>query len=264
MSAEEEALEISVEVDLDEASARGERVLVSAIGETDPGRRRKHNEDAYRVLHNELFIIADGMGGYAAGEVASQMAVDVVTAAFETEHFGGPPDPSLPRYGDELARAFKTANAAIHAQASENHEQAGMGTTLVACRFSPDRRQVYIANVGDSRCYRFREGGVTQLTTDHTLSALGIDGPAGHRLVRAIGVAPEVDVDLRVELVERNDIYLLCSDGLSKMVPDAVMRGLLREARDLESAVRLLIQEANARGGRDNVSAILVRVDEVD
>jgi len=262
--AEDEALEISVEVDLDEQSGVQDRVLVSAIGETDPGRRRKHNEDAYRVLNNELFIIADGMGGYAAGEVASQMAVDVVTAAFETEHFGGEPDPSLPRYGDELARAFKTANASIHAQGSANHEQTGMGTTLVACRFSPDRRRVYIAHVGDSRCYRFRHGRVRQLTTDHTLSALGIEGPAGGRLIRAIGVAPEVDVDVQVELVERNDIYLLCSDGLSKMVPDEDMLAIVRSTPDLDETVRKLIEEANARGGRDNVSAILVRVDEVD
>ncbi len=264
MTVEEEPLEISVDVELDPSAPVAHRVLVSAIGHTDTGRRRSHNEDAYRVLGDELFLIADGMGGYAAGEVASQMAVDVVTAAFETEHFGGAPDPKLPRLGDELVRAIRTANAAIHEQASSVAEQAGMGTTVVAARFSADRRQVFVAHVGDSRCYRFREGRIVQLTTDHTLSALGVEGPAGHRLIRAVGIAPDVEVDLMVELAERGDVYLLCSDGLSKMVPDEDMNRIVAAEPSLDVAVRMLIEEANRRGGRDNVSAILVRVDELD
>jgi protein phosphatase len=261
---EEEPLEVQVEVDAAEPTGPNRRVLVSAIGHTDPGKRRSRNEDAYRVLANELFLIADGMGGYAAGEVASQMAVDVITAAFETEHFGGAADPRLPRGGDELVRAIRTANALIYQQARTIDEQAGMGTTVVAARFSTDRRRVYVAHVGDSRCYLVRDGRVTQLTIDHTLGALGIDGPAGHRLVRAVGIAPGVDVDLRVELAERGDIYLLCSDGLSKMVPDEDIQRIVTGIPDLDVAVRTLIEEANARGGRDNVSAILVRVDELE
>lgn len=262
MTSEKDPLEISVEVD-DQVAPLAERVLVSAIGHTDPGRRREQNEDAYRVLGNELFLIADGMGGYAAGEVASEMAVDVITAAFETAHFGSVRNPRLPRYGDELVRAIRTANRSIHAQGTSIPDYAGMGTTLVAARFSPDRRQVYIAHVGDSRCYRFRNGNIRQLTMDHTLSALGIGGPSAHRLIRAVGIAPDVEVDLRVELVERNDIYLLCSDGLSKMLPDEELLRLVSSTTDLDAAVRRLIEEANAAGGRDNVSVILVRVDEL-
>lgn len=240
------------------------RILVTAVGQTDAGRRRKHNEDAYLVLQaHSLFAIADGMGGYAAGEVASQMAIDVITAAFETGHFGGSPIPGLPRRGDELVRAIQTANAAILKQARANEAQAGMGTTLVSARFSPNRKRVYIAHVGDSRLYRLRAGELTQLTTDHTLGAMGIQGPSANKLSRAVGVFDEVEVDLGVDEPHSGDYYLLCSDGLSKMVPeDDIARIIGGTADDLDAVVRQLITTANERGGKDNVSVILIRVDE--
>lgn len=266
---------ISTEVDVsiltpeDDVQDNGEdsgpmpRILVTAVGSTDAGRRRKHNEDAFMVLpEHSLFAIADGMGGYAAGEVASQMAVDVVTAAFETGHFGGEPIPGLPPRADELARAIQSANAAILKQARANEAQAGMGTTIVAARFSPNRKRVYIAHVGDSRLYRVRDSEIKQLTVDHTLGAMGIQGPSANKLSRAVGVFDEVEVDVNIDEPHNNDFYLICSDGLSKMVPEPEIAQLVLSTTDLDDAVARLIAEANARGGKDNVSVILIRVDE--
>lgn len=252
------------EIEEDEPTGPTPRILVTAVGSTDAGRRRKHNEDAFLVLpQHSLFAIADGMGGYAAGEVASQMAIDVITAAFDGGDFGGAPIGGLPRRGDELVRAIQTANTAILKQARSNEAQAGMGTTLVAARFSPNRKRVYVAHVGDSRLYRLRGGALEQLTTDHTLGAMGISGPSASKLSRAVGVFDDVEVDLAVDEPERGDYYILCSDGLSKMVPEETIAQLIQaSADDLDAAVQRLIAEANERGGKDNVSVILIRVDD--
>lgn len=265
VSMEIDTISAELELDLEQDAPSGPvpRILVTAVGRTDAGRRRKHNEDAYLVLPaHSLYVIADGMGGYAAGEVASQMAIDVIARAFETGDFGGSPIPGLPRRGDELVRAIQTANAAILKQARSNEAQAGMGTTLVAARFSPNRKRVYVAHVGDSRAYRLRRGELKQLTVDHTLGALGIQGPNASKLSRAVGVFDQVDVDLTLDEPERGDYYILCSDGLSKMVPEPRIQEIIVGARDLEAAVRTLIEEANARGGKDNVTVIVVRVDD--
>lgn len=238
-------------------------ILVSASGHTDQGRKRKLNEDAFCVMPDHgLYAIADGMGGYAAGEVASQMAIDVLSHAFQTGDFGASPIPGLPPRGDELVRAIQTANGAILRQARENEAQSGMGTTIVSARFAPNRKRVYLAHVGDSRAYRLRTGQFIQLTTDHTLGAAGVTGPAANKLSRAVGVFDEVEVDLNIDEPQKGDFYLLCSDGLFKMVPEPDIQSIIERASDIESAVRTLIQEANARGGRDNVSVVLVRVDE--
>lgn len=241
------------------------KILVSAVGGTDQGRKRKHNEDAFVVMaSHSLFAIADGMGGYAAGEVASQMAMDVLRDSFEREQFGGAPIPGLPRRGDELVRAIQTANQAILTQARGNEAQAGMGTTLVAARFAANRKRVYIAHVGDSRLYRLRDGHLEQLTTDHTLGAAGVTDPSAAKLSRAVGVFDDVEVDLNIDEPRLGDHYVLCSDGLFKMVPDDKICSIIDEAHSIENAVDELIREANSRGGKDNVSVILVRVDEPD
>lgn len=263
---------VSTEVDIailtpedeDEPSGPQPRILVTAVGSTDAGRRRKHNEDAFLVLpKHSLFAIADGMGGYAAGEVASQMAIDIITHAFDTGEFGGEPIPGLPPRGDELARAIQSANHAILKQARSNEAQAGMGTTVVAARFSPNRKRVYVAHVGDSRLYRIRGGEIKQLTVDHTLGAMGISGPSANKLSRAVGVFDEVEVDLNIDEPDSGDYYLLCSDGLSKMVPeDEICSLVINGEGTLDDAVSRLIAEANARGGKDNVSVILIRVDD--
>lgn len=238
-------------------------ILVTAVGRTDPGRRRKHNEDAYLVMENEgVFAIADGMGGYAAGEVASQLAVDVLQEAFKTNTFTGSADPNTPRRGDELVRAITMANTAILTQARANEAQSGMGTTIVSCRFSPNKQRVYLAHVGDSRCYRIRGDELRQLTQDHTLGAVGIKGPSASKLSRAVGIQELVEVDLSVDAPHVGDYFLLCSDGLSKMVPEAMIRDIVKESPNLESAVERLVTTANERGGRDNVTVILIHVQE--
>ncbi len=238
-------------------------ILVTAVGRTDPGRRRKHNEDAYLVMEKEaVFAIADGMGGYAAGEVASALATEVINEAFKTNTFTGDPDPSLPRRGDELIRAIQMANTAILTQARANEAQSGMGTTIVAARFSPNKQRVYICHVGDSRCYRLRGDEILPLTTDHTLGAVGITGPAASKLSRAVGIQDTVDVDLRVDAPRVGDRFLLCSDGLSKMVPEEMICDIVREAPSLDRAVEKLVETANERGGRDNVTVILIGVQE--
>jgi protein phosphatase len=249
----------------DEPTGPVARILVSAVGGTDQGKKRKHNEDAYVVLpSHSLYAIADGMGGYAAGEVASQMAMDVLKTSFEQEQFGGAPISGLPRRGDELVRAIQSANAAILTQARENEHQQGMGTTLVAARFAPNRKRVYIAHVGDSRVYRLRDGHLHQLTTDHTLGAAGVTGPSASKLSRAVGVFDDVEVDLAIDEPREGDHYVLCSDGLFKMVPDDKICDIIYGASNIQAAVDELIREANSRGGKDNVSVILVRVDEPD
>lgn len=238
-------------------------ILVSAVGRTDQGRRRKHNEDAFAVdAERGLFAIADGMGGYAAGEVASQMAIDTLLQAYRTGDFGGAPIEGLPRRGDELVRAIQTANAAILNQARGNEAQTGMGTTIVTARFSPNRQRVYIAHVGDSRVYRIRDHQLTQLTADHTLGAAGVTGPSAAKLSRAVGVFDEVEVDLNVDEPKIGDYYLLCSDGLFKMVSENDIQRLIEGEKDLEATANRLVDEANARGGKDNVSVIVVRVDD--
>ncbi len=260
MSAEDDAA-----VADDDPTGPVARILVSAVGGTDQGRKRKHNEDAYVVLPaHSLFAIADGMGGYAAGEVASQMAVDVLKQSFESDQFGGAPISGLPKRGDELVRAIQSANSAILTQARENEHQQGMGTTLVAARFAPNRKRVYIAHVGDSRVYRLRDGQLHQLTTDHTLGAAGVTGPSAAKLSRAVGVFDDVEVDLSIDEPREGDHYVLCSDGLFKMVPDEKICDIIYGAPNIQSAVDELIREANSRGGKDNVSVILVRVDEPD
>ena len=238
-------------------------ILVSAVGRTDQGRRRKHNEDAFAIDADKgLFAIADGMGGYAAGEVASQMAIDTLVHAYQSGDFGGVPIAGLPRRGDELVRSIQTANAAILKQARSNEAQTGMGTTIVAARFSPNRQRVYIAHVGDSRVYRIRDHQLLQLTSDHTLGAAGVTGPSAAKLSRAVGVFDEVEVDLNVDEPKIGDYYLLCSDGLFKMVSENDIQQLIEGEKDLEVTANRLVDEANARGVKDNVSVIVVRVDD--
>lgn len=239
-------------------------ILVTGVGRTDPGRRRKHNEDAYLVLEEHaVFAIADGMGGYAAGEVASQLAVDVMAEAFRTDTFAGTPDPERPKRGDELCQSIEMANTAILTQARANEAQAGMGTTVVSARFSPNKQRAYIAHVGDSRAYRIRAGEIKQLTTDHTLGAAGITGPSASKLSRAVGIMDTVEVELTIDAPKVGDHYLLCSDGLSKMVPDEMIKQIVLDPQntDLTRACERLVETANERGGRDNVSVILVHVE---
>ena len=245
----------------DEPTKLEELFLVSAAGQTDTGQRRKKNEDSYLILdqHN-LFIVADGMGGHAGGEIASKIAVDVIGAAFESSRFTGERYANVPRRGSELAVAVQMANEAIFTRAKVEPELAGMGTTVVAARFSPNKQRLYVGHVGDSRCYRLRDGELRQVTTDHTMGASGITGPLADRLERAVGIVAAVKVDVIIGRPLPDDLYMLCSDGLSKMVSLERMREILVAEKDLDKAAGKLVADANAGGGRDNITVILVQV----
>ena len=239
-------------------------ILVTAHGRTDPGLKRKHNEDAMLLLEaHHLFLIADGMGRHAAGEVASQLAVDAVGSAFVTGDYGRfVRDPGLTERGARLKRAIEVANQRVFEEAHNIDAYAGMGTTLVSVYFSLNRKRVYVAHVGDSRCYRFRANTLEQLTQDHTLEAAGIKGPTGGFLSRAVGIEENVEIDVRSENIEPNDTFLLCSDGLSRMANDREIQEIIAAESNLQVAVQRLIDLANARGGKDNVTVILVRAEE--
>lgn len=238
-------------------------ILVTAVGRTDPGLKRKHNEDAYVILEDHhMFVIADGMGRHAAGEVASQLCVDAITDAFRTGNFGPEREPPLPKRAARIRGAILLANERILSAAQQNDAYAGMGTTVVAAYFSPNNQRVYVANVGDSRCYRLRDGKLQQLTIDHTLGAAGIQGKSASVLSRAVGIEENVEVDASMESPLPGDIYLLCSDGLSRMVKDEEIQETLVGVKDLDDATKILIDKANQGGGRDNITTILVRVQD--
>jgi protein phosphatase len=259
------AMEVPIEVEEEEEPTGPHAlILVTAVGRTDPGLKRKHNEDAYTILENHhLFVIADGMGRHAAGEVASKLCVDAVTDAFEQgTRASWIPEGALPKRATQLRNAILLANEKIYEQSREVDEYAGMGTTVVSAYFSPNNQRVYIAHVGDSRCYRYRDGRLTQLTKDHTLGAAGIQGKSSSVLSRAVGIEEHVEVDINMESPLPSDVYLLCSDGLSRMVDDDQIAKTIGEVRDLDACVAKLIEMANARGGRDNITAILIRVED--
>ncbi len=230
---------------------------------TDTGLQRRANEDSL-LARSPLFVVADGMGGAQAGEVASRIAV-------ESFH-SGLPDGSLPEQG--LAAHALAANARIHALSRENAEQAGMGTTLTAVYVG--EQEVAIAHVGDSRAYCLRDGELLRLTDDHSLVDELIregrltpeeaeDHPQRSIITRALGPEETVEVDTRSFRARAGDIYLLCSDGLTSMVSEARLAEVLRRhaGARLHDIGEALIAEANRAGGRDNITVILLRLEEV-
>ena len=237
--------------------------LVSATAQTDTGLRRKRNEDSLLVLDSSsLFVVADGMGGYEGGQLASQLAVQTISNAYRSSSFDGPAHENVAVHASELARAIQMANAAVLETAKAQPKLAGMGTTLCAARFSGNKRRLYIGHVGDSRCYRLRGGTFVQMTADHTMADLGVVGPGSAHLSRAVGIWPAVPIDIVMAVPLPNDLYLLCSDGLTKMLSDDAIADVLRGKDDLKGAVEELIAAANAGGGKDNVTVILIRVAE--
>jgi serine/threonine protein phosphatase PrpC len=240
------------------------RILVSAQGQSDRGNVRKRNEDSLLVWpERSVFCVADGMGGHHGGDVASALAVETIHASFEQGRFDAKTrsDVDVPRRGRELACAIQMANHAIFDRARSDPSLDQMGTTVVAARFSPNKQRVYIGHVGDSRCYRFRNNVLRQLTRDHTMAELmGLKGPHGQHLFQAVGIRASIFIDVVVDKPRVNDVYLLCSDGLSKMVTDEGIRDTLVAHPALDSAVKALIDFANASGGRDNTTVVLVKV----
>ena len=230
---------------------------------SDTGRQRRANEDAC-FARAPVFVVADGMGGAQAGEVASRMAVE----AFE---------PGLDDDGDTSAEAaliarIRLANGLIHDLAQSDRARQGMGTTITAAVVG--EHDVAVAHVGDSRAYRLRAGAFERLTDDHSLveelkrQGKLTDEEATHHpqrsiITRALGPEPSVEVDSATWPAEPGDVFLLCSDGLTSMIEDSQVAGLLREASSMEQAARALVAAANEAGGRDNITVVLFRLEEV-
>jgi protein phosphatase len=251
------------EAEVDEPTSPAARTLMSAQGDTHCGRFRARNEDSLLMLReHSVFVVADGMGGHHGGGVASELAVKTLDEVYSRSAFHGLVESSkpIPRRARDLALAIQSANQAVYARAASTPELSEMGTTLVAARFSPRKQRVYIGHIGDSRCYRVRHGKMRQLTKDHTMASIGVSGPNAQRLVRAVGIGSSVTIDLIVDKPRPNDIYLLCSDGLPKMLGDEDMLSVLLAQPHLDRAVKALIELANERGGKDNITVILVRV----
>ncbi|MGI4777780.1 MAG: Stp1/IreP family PP2C-type Ser/Thr phosphatase [Janthinobacterium lividum] len=236
---------------------------------TDPGRVRANNEDAIAVDPAIGFaVLADGMGGYNGGEVASGMAIALLRASFGRwlAHAGT----HAPTRSVRLALQVGTdeANSAILEAGSANPQLQGMGTTLVLAVLGPER--VVVGHIGDSRCYRLRDGHLDQLTHDHSLMQDQLDAglitpeqaaqsPHRNLVTRALGIERAVDLEITEYPVLPDDLYLLCSDGLSEMVRDADIQKILLQQNLLADKAALLIDAANDNGGRDNISVVLAR-----
>ena len=236
--------------------------VVEHFADSDVGRQRQGNEDSLFV-RSPLFVVADGMGGAQAGEIASQMAV----GAF-SEGLSGPSP------AEALVRTVRDANRRIHERSLSDRQTAGMGTTLTAACLT-DGDEVVVAHVGDSRCYLLRDGDLVRLTRDHSLvGELVARGklteeqaethPQRSVITRALGSEPDIEVDVDLYGARAGDLFLVCSDGLTSMVPESRIRELLAEPGDLDTRGRALIAAANRAGGRDNITVILFRLDDVD
>lgn len=238
-------------------------------GLTDEGLVRDHNED-YISFQNEmgLVILADGMGGHNAGEVASELAVSSINEALEEILSPEVKDTCDIDFKEVVHESVIFANDEINLHAKTHPECKGMGTTIVMALFYDD--SVILASVGDSRIYRFRKGELKQVTTDHSLVQEMIDNgymsqeeamssTNRNLITRALGIAEDVKVDVAQEEIEKDDIYLLCSDGLSDMINDElIFSTLVKTRQDLKRASEELVRQAKEHGGHDNVSVILV------
>ena len=236
------------------------RIAEEAV-RTDTGRQRNANEDSY-FTKAPLFVVADGMGGAQAGEVASKAAVE----SFPRE---------LPEAAPErvLEETIEGANRTIHELARKDPGLAGMGTTITAAIVDLEGEEVAIGHVGDSRAYRLRRDSFEQLTRDHSLveemrrkgqltDAQAEDHPQRSIITRALGPEPEVQVDLQTVPAQAGDVFLICSDGLTTMLGDEQIGRILGRATSLQAGVRALVDEANRAGGRDNITVVAFRLED--
>jgi PPM family protein phosphatase len=228
---------------------------------TDTGRQRNANEDSFFV-RAPIFVVADGMGGAQAGEVASKAAAD----AFDVDLPKGPPE-------RVLRETILEANRRIHELARADPSRAGMGTTLTAAILDAEGEEVALGHVGDSRAYRLRGGRLEQLTRDHSLveemrrkgqltDAQAEDHPQRSIITRALGPEPSVEPDLQTVSAASGDVFLICSDGLTTMLGEEQIAKLLRGASSMQAAVSGLIDEANRAGGRDNITVLAFRLED--
>ena len=246
---------------------------------SDVGRKRKGNEDSLFVNPEQhLFVVADGMGGHAAGEIASKVAVESInefvclTGGDEEITWPFGLDENISYDGNRLKTAIRYANRKVLEATKEKSEYEGMATTVAAVLLDGDTAN--LGHVGDSRVYLVREGEITQLTSDHSWvneqiqsGVISPDQARTHPLrnvvTRALGGKPDLQVDMQQHKAKGGDILLLCSDGLTTMIPDEDIVRVVREADgDVEKAAQALVASANAKGGEDNITVLLIRFDE--
>jgi PPM family protein phosphatase len=242
---------------------------------SDAGRVRENNEDSFCLAPElNLFVLSDGMGGQASGEVASRLASETVVAYCREAQVNpsstntGVLIPGVSDTSNRLASAIRLANRVVHQAAENSTEQRGMGATVVAIWLADQRMS--LAHVGDSRAYRLRAGALEQLTQDHSFVAEQVrrgsmteqeaaSSKLQNVLLRALGVDPDVQVEVDEQLLVEGDILLLCSDGLTRELSDAQIAGVLIDAAEAQEAADRLVELANQAGGEDNITAIVVR-----
>jgi len=253
-----------------------ERIPVQVAGETNVGRKRSHNEDSFTIIEEEnLYLVADGMGGHASGEVASQLAIETIRSFFQAT--GEDPDATWPYKMDKtrkyeenrLITSVKLANLRIFEAAQAEAKYRGMGTTVTAVFLVPEG--IYVAHVGDSRIYRHRDGKFEQMTEDHSLlndymkmkklTPEEIEKfPHKNVIVRALGMKETVKVDTQFDVPRPGDVFMLCSDGLSGMIDDPEMGAIIdQHGADLSVCSSQLVEIANEHGGVDNITVVLIR-----
>ncbi len=236
-------------------------IKINVAGKSDIGRKRSNNQDSFLVApHLSLFVVADGMGGHSGGEVASAMAVKTFEKFFSEKS-----DQAIDK---KLVEAAVMANQAIYEQSQKDPSLRGMGTTLTAA--TVDWPWMYITQVGDSRCYLFRDGELFQVTEDHSqyyellragmIQEIESYGVQKNVITRSVGYEKNVNVDLYARKVEKGDRYLLCSDGLTGMVSNEQIAQILQNF-DAEQAVQNLVELANLQGGEDNISVIVFDIE---
>jgi protein phosphatase len=281
-SVSEDGREITAKINSDEVikewEERAERArgikLVTALGaKTDLGRIRENNEDKYEffipededtlALKGAFYAVADGMGGHAAGQIASELALKTAIKAYYSD--------SSPILEESLRAAFQTSNALIYDAARAISERAGMGTTMTALVLRGE--EAFIAHVGDSRCYRLRGGKLEQLTEDHTWVNEQVKrglmsqeeaelSPFRNVITRSLGNTPSVDVDILSDELKINDVFLLCSDGLTSEVSDDEIRDVLMKSSPSKAAWDL-VELALDHGGRDNCTVLIVAIRDI-
>ncbi|MGO8992086.1 MAG: Stp1/IreP family PP2C-type Ser/Thr phosphatase [Polyangiaceae bacterium] len=249
-----------------------------AAGLSDVGLQREHNEDSFIVLNDfDLYVVADGMGGHRAGDVASRIATETIGEFFKSTanddvtwpfHF----DTNLSEEENRLLTGIRVANRQIFERSSRSRECQGMGTTVVGAMFSRPKQRIYIGHVGDSRCYRVRNGKIQQLTRDHSLVndyLVAMPDLTDEQrselpknvITRALGMQDQVVVDLQHDDPVPGDVYVICSDGLSGMLTDEEIEQVVTTSPDIRAACRKLIEKANDQGGEDNITAVLIKIE---
>ncbi len=263
-----------------DAAKKRERSRATAGGATHPGKRRKLNED-FILLRPRLglYLVADGVGGRNAGEVASTLTAHSMCNFFEATEDGKWPDDyktlfdlTLQPAAQRLSAAIRKANGDVFRTAHTRTAHQRMNSTVVAAHRPPGSTQIHIGHVGDSRCYRLRDGDLEALTRDHslrseallnnpTLTREALAGLSAHAITRALGSKETVEIDMRSIEVLPGDVYLLCSDGINRMLEDELILEVLQLTDDPRATAQMLVDFANDAGGRDNCTALVIRIE---